>query len=454
MKESGLQKGDVIFFRNNYKDESGELEYSYIDHVGLFAGHNEEGHPLIIHSISSSIGHYEPTSQSGLCISTLRALKDRVQVEEGYPDKLYDVSFHVLRTKLDPSLAIEALSILEQQARFRIPYDEKRLAEKVSREDSGMTDTDFKKMGEANYRPEGIYRSIKYAARYPLPLTRTRLDGVGRGLTCSMCVVLAFQIAELRQKGLITSVSDSPDAWVSDKYSPDYEKLVSLGIYKAYLEKLRGSSTRTEAKALLSYSFWACKDSPPETFSHQTLPVDAKTIGASGLFLHMSENAAWSNMGELEVVDRVFDAAAKLHERRRRTESFTFALENLDEVVKGRESALSSSRSTTPLPSFESSLESSAKEVSGGTSVTATGGAAATAVMLATTAKMSASPPTRSLPWVGKMMSILMPAARYPLEPIIERHGDTETPAVGSSAAATRTKGMKMEYTPTAGLGK
>jgi hypothetical protein len=453
MKESDLQKGDVIFFRNNYKDASGGLEYSYIDHVGLFAGHNEEGHPLIIHSISSSIGHYEPTSQSGLCISTLRALKDRVQVEEGYPDKLYDVSFHVLRTKLAPSLAIEALSILEQQARFRIPYDEKRLAEKVSREDRGMTDTDFKNMGEANYRTDGIYRSIKYAARYPLPLTRTRVDGVGRGLTCSMCVVLAFQIAELRQKGLTTSVSDFPDAWVSDKYSPDYAGLVSPDIYKAYLGKLKDMSTRTEARALLSYSFWVRKEPTPETFSHQTLPVDAKIIGAAGLFLHMSENAAWINMGELEIVDRVFDAAAKLHERRRRTESFTSALECLDEVVKGRESALSSSRSTTPftpLPSFESSLEGFAKEprtISGGASITATGGAAATAVLLATTAKIPASP-TRSLPWVGKMMSILMPAARYPLEPIIERHGDAET------ATATKTTEEKMKYTPTAGMGK
>jgi hypothetical protein len=294
---------------------------------------------------------YRATAQAGLCISTLRALKNRIQVEEGFPNKHYDVSFHVFRTNLDPSLAEEALIILQQQARFRIPYDEKRLAEKIEREDSGMTDQDLKKLGETNYRTEGLYRSIKYAARYPLPLTRTRMDGIGRGLTCSMTLVLAFQIAELRNKGLITSITTLPDAWISDKYGPAYKELDLPLEYKTYMETLRGSSKRIEAKTLFSYSFWASKECSPETFSHQTLPVDAKTIGAAGLFLHMSENATWINMGELDVPDRAFTTELKLQEQRRRTESFTTAMQQLQEVTETRGSvALSPSPSPSPLP--------------------------------------------------------------------------------------------------------
>lgn len=329
----------------------GITEHNYINHVGMFAEYNEAGLPLIIHSISSSIGHYTPTAQAGLCISTLRALKNRIQVEEGFPNKRYDVSFHVFRTNLDPSLAEEALIILQQQARFRIPYDEKRLSEKIEREDSGMSDQDLKKLGETNYRTEGLYRSIKYAARYPLPLTRTRMDGIGRGLTCSMTLILAFQIAELRHKGLITSIATLPDAWISDKYGPAYKELDLPVEYKAYLEKLRGNSLRIEAKTLFSYSFWASKECSPETFSHQTLPVDAQTIEAAGLFFHMNENATWINMGELDVPHREFTTELRLQKQCRRKQSFTTAMEALQRVTETRGSvALSSSPSTSPLP--------------------------------------------------------------------------------------------------------
>ena len=103
-KEAELQVGDIIFFENNYIiSESGALDYKYIDHVAIFAGFNTEGHPQIIHSISRDLGHYHPQKLSGLCTTTLRALKNQVQREPGFPDVGYHVNFYVFRSNLHPT---------------------------------------------------------------------------------------------------------------------------------------------------------------------------------------------------------------------------------------------------------------------------------------------------------------------------------------------------------------
>ncbi len=133
MIETELQPGDIIFFINNYHtlDNPDDTESGYVDHVAMFAGYHEK-QPLIIHSITSQSGHYQPYKPSGLCTTTLRALKNQIQQEDGYEDRHYDVSFQVFRNKKDPALAEAALAILQKQATYRIPYDDKRLQNKIA----------------------------------------------------------------------------------------------------------------------------------------------------------------------------------------------------------------------------------------------------------------------------------------------------------------------------------
>lgn len=346
MKESELQEGDIIFFINHYKDEEGNISHEYVDHVGMFAGYSEEGYPLIIHSVSSKSSYYEAGSLSGLCVSTLKAVKNQVQIEDGFPDQIYDVSFHVLRIKDNPALAKKALSVLQEQANYRIPYDELRLEKMLEREDR-LSEQEYKELSERYYRARGFFQSIKYAARHPSPLVRVKVDGIGHGFTCIMAVILAYQIAELLEKNLVTSIADSPDTWVSDKYGPPATDTLPT-IYSAYLAKLRKTSSRTDANTSLSYSFWNGTDRTLEEFSHKTFAVDAKNISTAALLLYMTENPVWEDLGALEVCTREFTPRAKERERDRRKTVFVDALRRLEEEAKHRPSLHSPTSSTSP----------------------------------------------------------------------------------------------------------
>lgn len=361
MLEDELVIGDIIFFKNHYKTEE---PYSYIDHVAMYAGNNGQGHPTLIHNISSQKGHYHPEKSSGLCITTLRALQNQLQQEDGFDDVHYDVEFLVFRNKKDPSISTKAVELLMGQARYKIPYDEKRLQNKLDLEAEGLDGPEFKKLGEEAYRKTGIYRSMKYAARLPLPLVRTRLDGVGRGLTCSMSVVLAYQIIELIEKELIQSITSSKvrNIWVSDKYAPRESELDYSTEYKKYLTDIRKESSREEPETVSSYACWTGKDNKgtaitPETFCHEFFPVDAKLIGAEGLYLHMKEqDATWVDMGSLDVIERNFTDREKNDDKARRRTEYQSSLENLAIFVReGRSSVFSASPS--PRPPSSSSCE-------------------------------------------------------------------------------------------------
>ncbi|WP_133129523.1 hypothetical protein [Legionella yabuuchiae] len=363
MTEDELQIGDIIFFQNNYKTAP---PYSYIDHVAIYAGKNSNGYPTIIHSISSNSGHYHPEKSSGLCITTLRALKNQIQQEKGFEDVAYDVSFLAFRNRLNSETTKIAISLLMNQVRYRIPYDEDRLNKKLVLEAEGLDAHDFKRLGEENYRKAGIYRAMKYAARIRLPWVRTRLDGVGRGLTCSMTVILAFQIAELFQKKLIKPIDCDPlggDEWVSDKYSPEKEDDNFPEAYQDYLAEIRKDRSRTELTSIPSYRCWTGEDCngelvTPEMFTHDFFPIDAKSIGAAGLFLHMQEqNRTWTELGEIDVLARNFSPEQKEEERSVRRRSFHKSLDALHEIFRLNQSAISPS----PSPSaFSISSTSSA----------------------------------------------------------------------------------------------
>jgi hypothetical protein len=283
---------------------------------------------------------------SGLCISTLRALKNQVQVEDGFPDRIYDVSFRVFRVKDNPTLAKKALSVLQEQAKYRIPYDEFRLEKMLERE-GRLSEQEYKESSERSYRARGIYQSIKYAARHPLPLIRVKIDGIGHGLTCIMAVILAYQIAELLEKNLVTSIAAVPDTWVSDKHGPPTSDTLPA-CYSAYLAKLRKTSSRTDPKTSLSHSFWQATDRDLERFSHATFAVDAKVISTAALHLYMSENPIWEDLGALEVCTREFTPRAKAREKDRRAAFFLETLSRIDEVTKDRTSICSPTSSTSP----------------------------------------------------------------------------------------------------------
>lgn len=330
MRETDLVPGDIIFFENNYKDKNMQHSHDYIDHVAMYDGLNDQNIPMIIHSITSERGYYYPEKASGLCKTSLRALTGLIQKESGHPDVHYDVTYKVFRFK-DKSIANRALDVIRKQAQFRIPYDEKRLNEKLAREDS-LDENGFKELGKSLYRETGIYRSLKYAARSSSVLTRTRGNGIGRGLTCSMSVILAFQIAELLIDNKVSEFSTG--TWASDKYAP-----ISVNINKhypaAYINyiktlRLNSDGRRTERDLKLSYDFWMDKRCPPEAYTHTSFAVDAKTIGAAGLFAYMLENdAAWEFKDILVAETRHFTVEEKAENKRKAQSDFRQALEAL-----------------------------------------------------------------------------------------------------------------------------
>lgn len=303
MQERDLRPGDVIFFENNYQ---GETPYDYVDHTAIYDGLNAEGQPTVIHCITSEQGYYYFLRSSGLCRSTLRSLKNLVQHEDGYDDVSYDVTYKVFRCQ-NEHITEKALEILRNQLQYRIPYDELRLDEKIAREDEGIDADDFKALGKEGYRSSGLYRSIKYAARHPMMLTRTRNNGVGRGLTCAMTVILGYQIAELLLDDKVRAQGSYE--WASDKYGAS---TTLLGYYPEayanYCQELRTQRYQPGAEPHLkpSYQFWKDEACLPEDYMHTTFAVDAKIIGSAGMYAYMLENSIWEFHGVLHAEERQY----------------------------------------------------------------------------------------------------------------------------------------------------
>ena len=363
MQESELQVGDIIFFENNYK---GDIPYTYTDHVAVYAGLNERGEPTVLHSISSEYGHYHPEKLSGLCQTTLRQLNDQLQREEGSPDVRYDVKYFVYRCH-DPDLASHAASVLENQSRYRIPYDESRLDEKLDLEKPkddkpGFEDKDFCELAEGRYRERGLYRALKYAARLPGPMTRTRADGIGRGLTCSMAVTLAFQIAELMQQEKVRSIGELDSTkWLGDKYAnldllPD--DLAVPASYRAYLASLHKSAAahRVDATTLPSILAWKGDDSPDD-FTHETFAVDAKSIGAAGLRFYLDKQVlkAAESSEASELLAKKVEAAERLSGAASGGAGGRHAIDAAS-IASGASDATAAFSETTPPPSLWQSL--------------------------------------------------------------------------------------------------
>lgn len=362
MIESDLQPGDVIFFTNIYKDtnEPEVEQQSYVDHVGLFIGFDEHNNPLIVHSITGSKGHYHPEKASGLCITTLRALRNQTQ-EDGRP---YDVSYSVFRSRF-PQISQKALEVMKKQAAYRIPYDEKRLDEKLKREEF-YDGKDFMKLGMDSYANSGIFRSIKYAARYPHPFTRTRGTGIGRGLTCSMAVILAYQVAELYLDDKITPINSFLNEWPSDKYaasSPTHS--FHNETYSTYLTSLKDETTepRNETGLKLSINFWKGQEAP-QSYRHKTYPLDCKVVGAEGMNFYMQANPdAWESLGTLMVDQRRFSIDEKVSHKQKLLDSYQTFIATIQKEVEAFPITCSPAPSPSPAPLDKSDLWWNKKDI-------------------------------------------------------------------------------------------
>ena len=196
MKHTELEIGDIIVFRRWYYPEGSKVNdekqvvlndqrvssdalHLYDDHVAMYAGHNAEGHPTLLHSIDS--GEPYKSSTYGLCSTLFRDLglqSEPVDCEnkEG-PVVYYHVEYLAYRCK-DSVLAQAAFQILNAQVPHLIPYDHNRLDKMLKKEQSLMANEDFLPLSLEAYQTEGRYRTIKFAAR-PEAWVRKRADGFG-----------------------------------------------------------------------------------------------------------------------------------------------------------------------------------------------------------------------------------------------------------------------------------
>ncbi len=329
---SKLLPGDVIFFENRYMSPDGSVDYTYIDHVTIFTGRLNDSLPIIVHSICDGYGHYYPEPVSGVCVTTLVPLLNQVQAPEPGRDSdndietRYDVGYKVFRFigRDSEKIRNKAVSLLVRQSRYRIPYDERRLRRKYERESAGWEGRDFVTHARSVYsQGEGLFRAIKFAARDPKPWTRQspatikrRREGEreqyhGRGLTCSMAVVLAYQVAELLVDERVRP--SAGDQWPSDKHSMDSregESAMPEG-FAEYLKVIRGTVTERGTTRLqldddetlcASYTFWRDREQCVSDYRHSSYAVDCKSIGAEGMFAYMTECVnSWHYIGELSV---------------------------------------------------------------------------------------------------------------------------------------------------------
>jgi hypothetical protein len=265
----------------------------------------------------------------------------------------YDVAYKVFRfigrdrCQRD-RIRQKAVSLLVRQSRYRIPYDDRRLQRKYEREAAGWEANDFVKHAKSLYsQGEGLYRAIKFAARDPKPWTRqcpvsaekgricnqgNKEVSRGRGLTCSMAVVLAYQVAELHIDEKVHS--SGSEEWPSDKYSV-HERDVpgTVGTtdcriptrFAEYIESLQRTDSSKQSSIRLtwdddeklcpSYTFWKDKDVSPNEYKHSSYAVDCKSIGAEGMFSYMTECVnSWQYLGELTLeFDRKLDGMEYLN---------------------------------------------------------------------------------------------------------------------------------------------
>lgn len=301
---NGIQPGDLVFFVNYYYASSSTIDtpieeryeadrQPYVDHVAMYAGKNELGFHQLIHSIApTEESKKDLTKVAGLCHTTFRPLLNQKDDDDAESPR-FDVFFHIVRFD-NKQIAQEALKYMQKWIGHNIPYDEKRLNAKLEKEETQEPE-DFMRLAQQSYdNGPGLYRAIKFAARRDFSLTRPKPQDLGRGLTCSMLITLAFQIAELAP---FVIAGANPRQWVSDKRGAIKEGASPR--YQKYLLDIGNKTPNDTSKNQCGLFFWNDKESA-DTFRHRSLCVDSKIIGAAGIYEYVMANpSAWHNLGAL-----------------------------------------------------------------------------------------------------------------------------------------------------------
>ncbi|MBP9726528.1 MAG: hypothetical protein KBD83_03565 [Gammaproteobacteria bacterium] len=335
IKPADLIPGDLILFRNHYYAEGATIETpiesrydtereTHLDHTAMYAGVNAAGLHTILHSVHNNTPQ-DITKPSGLSLTAFRELTN--QIDDGVR---YDVTFEAIRCH-DKDLRAKALKYLRTWANYRIPYDEKRLQTYLDKEDADYTIQRFLDEALQSYADgPGKYRAAKYAARRNTTLTRPGEDGhPGRGLTCAMAIVLAFQVAEL--EGLVRAVNlFKEQIWPSDKYG--VQQSDSAQNFATYLHII-GNNTRllsnTSSAIQSKTSDFFYNASKIEDFTHRSFPVDAKIITTASILKYVIEhhNTMWEALGEVDALPITFTPKDKdTHKSSVAREVFTRAL--------------------------------------------------------------------------------------------------------------------------------
>lgn len=346
-----LQPGDIVFFENHYllKDPQGnpfgqvydQEREPYIDHVAIYGGIDARTkEPFLIHCIE---GRHTESLPGGLCKTTFRGLGLQSYAHEGIVD-YYHVHYKVFRFH-DPDFTSRVLKQAEAWSNFNVSYDEAILEKKFVLEDAFGNDyEEFIKNAAESYQAGAKYGILKFAARGNLSPVHSISDGEAAGLTCSMFVMLLYQVTEL--KALVSrpplEIIDrllpiSP--WPSDKYANNLILSRTCLSYQAYVRSLR----EREPGAIFdersctftpSIFYWKSDKTRAEAFVSSIMPLDPEVLGAGGLFAYMSKQLAlWESLGEVEMPVKTFSVDDKERYKEGVSARFFVTLSNGEKVA-------------------------------------------------------------------------------------------------------------------------
>lgn len=313
MKLKDLQPGDVILTTLNQKPPA--------LHAQLYEGDTTFEH-TILHAVDDS-----GKKLHKLMATSIRASKD----------------YLVFRCKV-PTLAVQATAFGKKWAMYQTPYDNDR--KYVKEAFRNVFDNTYSAEAIPNemariFDEKGKFRAIKYATRREETLCYPDEAGESRGLTCTMFVILCFQVAALAPHVLtrtaLGKASGTPR--VSDKKLNEgdllmLDKLVASGKldgedlrqYKAYVASLQSGNEyridwelsgrdKPEAKVpkpqqlgFLYVPSLFCWNAPVpiRSFSFETtmtkgMMLDSKIATSNHLLLCLdADNAGWENLGFLD----------------------------------------------------------------------------------------------------------------------------------------------------------
>ena len=260
----------------------------YMDHLALYAGQDRDDNPLILHSTPLAFNPSHPHRPNGLCQTFL---KNKIEYDPDLERYIF-YTYDVIRC-LDSDIAAAAFTALQTQYRFRVPYDQRRLDWKTSQEDAGWEDAQFCEHAQTTFK---VTTYLKFLARHlqGKPLTTTSPDGVEKGITCSMAIVIGYNIGcFIAKAGQIAGDDGSLDDMLKRGCMAHYDKWVTCKYPQR--EFYVGLNQVLHSTMHERYKQFAI------------IPLEPKLAGAGGVvhFLHASE--AFKKIGEITTLPSIME---------------------------------------------------------------------------------------------------------------------------------------------------